>query len=699
MKKSILAFLILFLIFLNGVYGQINIISPAEGKWSNKQMLVIDTEDKAEYFYSLNGDDPKTSGFAYDGPVLIDLTGDVTIRIQKATGKEEKVINYFVEQNRAEQEEYYSFINTFFDTGIINYTAGSTISIPYELNYAIGLGSENYIPGNDIYMSQDSVFARTLPCEIYDPNKKLKWRFVIKVFPQNYGSYSKYEVPFDIIDWDTISFNDKDLIFKLDDNYWELPKNSWKIDRSVPHTIYWQSISYEMGNPVEYFELPAKPQLTKQVNYDGSITLKLDGDNEYKMSILSQPENEYQELFYDLGLDTFYGDYISGNLKVGVFYNSVFQGELETDYVLNKRPPKPPVLASSNKGFYSRDDVTLKVSCKPEDVFYYSVSEPYLITDGNESYNPDSYIFSEVKMSDYKKSSEDAMLFEFKADGEGACYYCVKAYAMSGENKSQEVTYSVIIDKYNYYYCEAGNSDNNVVPDGTAERPYTSFEQCFSVINKGRYARLMIKGPMHIPSGKNVILSNCTFINQDDAELVFGKDSTIEVKSASLVLKDFTILQENSTSQDANTCLFKLENSVLDLFSCQTGANFSKNGKLIDSFNSAVNIKDSIISVSSTKYASVVSGVKSNIIVTDSLINTSSATSVIFSINQGNIKVRNNKFKVTGQIGRIFELFSVDGEILSNEFKSELTNKNSSVAIYTDKKCSLELKNNEDYGF
>ena len=94
MKKSILAFFVLFLVFLNGAYAQINIIRPAEGKWSTKQMLVIDTEDTAEYFYSLNGEDPKTSGFAYDGPVLIDLTGDVTLRIQKATGNEEKIIKY-----------------------------------------------------------------------------------------------------------------------------------------------------------------------------------------------------------------------------------------------------------------------------------------------------------------------------------------------------------------------------------------------------------------------------------------------------------------------------------------------------------------------------------------------------------------------------------------------------------------------------
>lgn len=696
MKKSILAFFVLFLIFLNGAYAQINIISPAEGKWSNKQMLVIDTEDKAEYFYSLNGEDPKTSGFAYDGPVLIDLTGEVTLRIQKATGKEEKIIKYVVEPNKAEDESYYNFINSFYDSGIINYTAGSTISIPYDLNFAIGLGSENYIPGDDIYMSQDSVFSRTLPCEIYDSVKKLKWRFVIKVFPQNYGSYSKYDVPFEIVDWNTIVFNDKDLLFRLDDNYWELPKTSWKIDRSVPHTIYWQSLSYEMGNPVEYFELPAQPELQKQVNSDGSITLKLEGDSEYKMSILSQPENEYQELFYDLDLDTFYGDSISGTLKVGIFYNSVFQGELETDYVLNKRPPKPPVIASNSKGFYSREDVIVQLLCKNEDELYYCVSDPYLITDNSESYNPDSAIFSDVQMKDYIKADSSSVYLDFKSDGEGACYYSVKAYSMNGDNKSQEVSYNVIIDKYNYYYCENQITEK---PDGTAERPYNSFKECFDVINKGRYARLMVKGPMHIPSGKNAILSNCSFINQEDAELIFSKDSTIEIKSSSLVIKDFVILQENSTSSDKNTSLFKLENGVLDLFNCQVGAIFAKNGSLISSFNSSINIKDSIIAVSSVKYASVISGTNTNIIATDSLINATSNTAVVFSVNKGTIKARNNTFKVTGQIGRVFELFNVNGEILNNDFKSDLSNKNSSIAIYTDNKCLLEIKENEDYGF
>ena len=82
MKKLLSSFIFLILCLSYG-FSQIKVLSPEEGNWSNMQPLVIDNSDGAEYFYSLNGSDPKTSGFAYDGPVLIDVTGDIELRIAK----------------------------------------------------------------------------------------------------------------------------------------------------------------------------------------------------------------------------------------------------------------------------------------------------------------------------------------------------------------------------------------------------------------------------------------------------------------------------------------------------------------------------------------------------------------------------------------------------------------------------------------
>ena len=103
MKKF---FGILFTVFCSTLlWAQIKIISPVPGTWANKQMLLIDTEDGADYFYSLNGENPEVAGFAYDGPVLIDLTGDITVKVTRGFEErtEIKEMLYFVKLNRVDK--------------------------------------------------------------------------------------------------------------------------------------------------------------------------------------------------------------------------------------------------------------------------------------------------------------------------------------------------------------------------------------------------------------------------------------------------------------------------------------------------------------------------------------------------------------------------------------------------------------------
>jgi len=62
------------------VYAQ-EIINPAEGTWANRQVLVLDTGNGYNAYYSLNGDDPESSGLAYDGPVALDVSGSVKLSV------------------------------------------------------------------------------------------------------------------------------------------------------------------------------------------------------------------------------------------------------------------------------------------------------------------------------------------------------------------------------------------------------------------------------------------------------------------------------------------------------------------------------------------------------------------------------------------------------------------------------------------
>lgn len=699
MKKYFSTFVLISFIFISQLYAQIKVLSPIPGVWANKQMLVIDNSDGEEYYYSLNGQDPISFGFAYDNPILIDLTGNVSITIKKAGKSKEQVkINYTVQTDKAYDTDYYQFIDSFYDTGVLNYSAGSEIYIPSNLYYSLNLPPDSFIPGQSISISENTVLEDFVPCVLYDDQKDTKWRFIIRIFPQNQGIFTKEEVPFEIVDWDTIYFLDDDYIYRIDTEYWELPKVPKKIDRSVSHRLQWQSIDYEQGNPIQTFELPPKPSVQKSVSEDGGITFSIQGDSSYQMGILSD-KDDYQELYSEIGADTFYGNNINGELTIGVFSNSVYQGNLKVAYEVNKKPPSIPFIEmNAPDSFYSRQSLAGTIIGQQDSELYVSISKPYLLPSDSETYSPESEIFRELPEEDFNLINGNEYRFLLDPIAEGACYYHVRAYSKKGNVTSSITEFSIIIDKYNYYYDESYNYDDC---DGTKNRPYNNFEQCFSSINNGRNAVLNIIGTMHIPAGKNNILSNCTFVNLDNAQLVFEDSSSLIVKNSTLSLKNFTIIYQNESSllDSKITNLFKLENSVLDIFDCQIGANFGKNAYLIDMTNSYLNIQNSIISVSATDYVSFVNGSKSHLYISKSNVNTSGKTCVGISLYEGDIKLLENSFKVTGSIGRISELFDVKGSITNNKFTAELPVVKNSEPVFSNNIKDITISDNESYGF
>ena len=86
MKKkfpSVICICISLLIFVLPLAAEINLLSPVKGEWANRQMLVIDNSDGGDFFYSVDGADPETFGFAYDGPVLLDVEGEVQLNVTR----------------------------------------------------------------------------------------------------------------------------------------------------------------------------------------------------------------------------------------------------------------------------------------------------------------------------------------------------------------------------------------------------------------------------------------------------------------------------------------------------------------------------------------------------------------------------------------------------------------------------------------
>ncbi len=707
MKKLI--FLLVSIFFSTAVFANLKVISPIEGTFANRQMLVLETDGVGECYYSLNGSDPETFGFAYDGPVLIDIDGPVEIRIAKTgTYKEETLVKYTVIPDNALTTAYGTFISSFFDTGILNYTAGSILSVPEQLKFSFGLPPDSFLQGRDLSISQDSVLTRFIPCTLLDESSGKKWRFIIKTFPQTAGLYSRRDVPFIITDWNTITFTNDNYIYKIDSEYWELPKNSITLDRSVSHMIRWQNLEYDAGNPIDFFVLPPMPQLNQSTDENGGLIFTLDGDPSYSMSVLSAGDgssgllspSQYQELFTTLGVDTFYGDCISGQLEIGFYTNSVYQGKLEVPYSINKRPPSVPIISSNSPSFYSREPVALTIKGESMSELYYAVSEPYTIQSASETYSENSNIFASIRADDFVKADSSSLSMVLAPEGNGAVYFKVAAFSKNEKNIGAVATYSVIIDQYNYYYNSFADAS---ISDGTALRPYATFDQCLEAINKGRYACLRVKGPLRVPTGLHYILSNCVFENEDDASLEFEQGASLVVKNSNLTLENFTVCPASNAKNiykiEGIVPYFKLEDSVLDINRCQIAALFDANGLFAEAVRSSVNVNGTIASVSSSVYASFISGIKTNVTIKNSSINAAAPTSVVVSLNQGDVNFTNNSFKISGEKGRVAEFFAVNGSLVSNNYKASLRNSSNAAPVYADKKSNIKQSNEDSYEF
>ena len=183
MKRSFVFGLCLFLV--SQLFAQINIVSPIKGTWSNKQMLVIDTTSDGDYFYSVDGSDPASFGFAYDGPVLLDVEGDVTLKIARVisrTKKEYVEVKYKVNCDDSAAASYGSFISTFYDTGVINYTAGTELAIPDSLYFSFGLPPDAFVKGQTVSISDKTILNRNIPCTlwaqaVYIPQNQLLFHY------------------------------------------------------------------------------------------------------------------------------------------------------------------------------------------------------------------------------------------------------------------------------------------------------------------------------------------------------------------------------------------------------------------------------------------------------------------------------------------------------------------------------------------
>ena len=693
----ILAFFSLFPVFSERV------ISPVQGRFANEQALVLDLSDGAEAFYSYTNTNPLASGFAYDGPVLIDMRGDVSLRIVvvKGSESEEYKIDYTVTgagNPFAEGTREKTFIDRVTNESILLCTSESVVFVPPSLSLAIGDGEKPVSNGGTLAVSADNRLSRYIPCTV--SNGSENWRFIIFLTAGEAGTFSQTEVPFEISDWSTFRFTGKNLIWAIDNGYWSASRDDFTLDRTKTHVVYWQDVAYKAGNPIQSFVLPPKPALLKE-SYDKAVVFNIDGDMRYRLSIVSSgasgEAHADKGLYSTLTFDTFEGDYVNATAVFALYCDGVYQGELSAPYTIDRQPPLPPRFVASEEGEYARRDVKLKIESE-------NAAKIYLAIYGPLEVSSNSYLDGNSEFDYIKPNSGDYFLYtaqpiELRAGTEKTVCYRAFAYAEdTSGNLSALSSYKVIIDEYNYF-LDGGASD--FAADGSRLHPYNSFEQALSVINEGKFVHFFVNGTVTLPNGASVISSNCSFTGMCDARFVLPPSSCILVRDASLEMQNCVVQKDLENSVGSDSRLFVFERGAASFEDCEILGNFDSSGTGISAESSIVSFKNSGMTAQSVTYACAVSAINSRIQFENSHFASVSDTAVNFSVKGGSFELKSCDCTVISHLGRILESNGAHLRLVSNSYTGDFDRETKGVSpVWKDEKTLvLEEKNNTSKGF
>lgn len=703
-----------------------DIISPASGTWANAQPIVLNTSDGSDLYYSLTSSDPLSSGFMYDGPVVIDGTGNIVLHVtavSRSGVRSDYVISYAVmpPSQVALSEEGAAFINNVTANPLRKYISGTNLVIPAELKYSIGSDEAPSLSGRTLTVSPLNKLERYIPCTVTDGASY--WRFVIHTFASQSELVSGKTVPFTIDDWETFKFTGEKLIYQIDDAYWSADKAPLVIDRSIPHVVRWQSMEYELGNPVERCILPAKPQLVCNKNESGGVTFSIQNDKDPSAAIDKKfqlgPAIERSDsgtiasgLYTKIDVDTFEGDTIGGTLKVSVFYDGVYQGILDSPFVLDKKPPLAPVIASSAHATYARDKVTLTITAEPDAKIMYAVSSPLESETGFLGEEKDQ--FNTVPQGTFIPYTGDPVVL--KSTHDKADFFKVNAYAVDAAgNKSEVVEYRVVVDEYNYYLTADkasipnGTSDNVGEPDGTYGNPFTTFAQALKAMSGMEYTQLHITGDVVLDRGETVIASSCRLIG-DNSRIIIPQDGYITVQGASVEAENCVFekdvddkkngLYVTDKEHELFQKMFMLEKSTCTFKNCELIGVFSFDGILINATDSELNLSDCGLTVQGDTYTCAVSAKNTKVTAEKQRVTCSAVTTVCFSIHGGSLSLTKSTCKVIGHLGRIVELIESNGTVTGNICTAEIDSKAQDVtAIWKDVDTVLTASDNDISGF
>ena len=674
------------------------VLSPAEGVWANYQSLVLDLPDETEAFYSLNGEDPAVSGFAYDGPTMLNVSGNVRLLlvIIGSGGTQRFEIPYTVVL-----KETPLYMQTALDKAGENVVfaevnASSYIDIPAHISYTFGntfAQTGKILSGRRLAFWEQTVFERFIPLVIYDGD--VPFRYILRTGGDggSPGIISDAEIdataPVEFIDWNYARFAiDAPLVYAIDEGAPRVSESGTiRIDRSEAHSIRWKAGVSSGRNGLSSggfrtFSIPARPEL-KGVPLRAVVNTAVRLSFSDKDFLFCVTAKDGRKLFSPVfTVDILEGDAFGFSQNIDVYYKGIKQGCVRPSFIIDKIPPAPPAFISSESGFYARDSVQVSLT-SDADIYYYAA--PVIKSQTG---------FTAV---DIQKINEEALPVNdedfvrlagknpyLKAGEKEALLYTLYAYSLdTAGNRSAVVHFQTVVDTVNYYaaspaVCESdlrfdSVPEPSVAGDGSPDKPFTDFQSLYAAVQKSPSAivRCFVSGSF---TGLHSleITRDTEIIGDGNTRLVFEKGASLKVKDAVFSLKDSSLEQLYGGPSDIfQNRLIEAENARLVFSGAELICKDPNSAVCVSAVNSSVNGENSGISVEAPVYAEALNLRSAAAELKNLRAVVISSTALGLKSSRSSAVIDNSSFRLLGNFVRALE-FTDSGFMLSaNRFIAE----------------------------
>jgi len=735
-KSSLkISFLCVFLFVMTALSAQSTrdsrILSPCPGIWGNQQSLVVQAGPGCDVYYSMTEVNPLVLGIAYDGPVMLDQTGNcsVAVSIVDPDGTSTtSIISYTVKPDSVPVPAFRT--NT---SPVISVKSGDSFTVPSDIVWTVssasfsgnGSGREQH-RGGAIALQGDVSSAYF--AELLLQSDRRQYRYILSVAGSSDAGTSVPPVPavqdIEFSQWNWVRFYQGEaVLYSIDDEPWRQTTKPVYLDRTVDHTLSWKLVSPVTSRtgdvlPVEghTLYLPAKPVLTglpsKGFSQNGVSVSTV--DNEYLLSYLD-------DTGVDRYTDTWYADVLSGDSRgfsqtFTLYYRGIKQGVISGSFIIDKSAPSKPEMITGTSGVFSRDPVLLQV--RSDATVYTKVSAVERVQDG---FNLDSYYSLLPAIADLQKNEEslvalfgsapepvdllrcgysqnyDENLFLDPIE-DGAILYLVSALARDpAGNISGLSFYHVVIDDTNYYV--SATAGDTSLPAGFMDNPYGSVQEALTACAGKANPKLFISGA--VPSSTDILINrDCTVTGINGGGIRFTRDAVLSVFNAGVTFSGLRIEKKLSDKATAVTQsnLVLVQNGRAAFSYCDILANMGDSGTGILATDSTLSLRNSLVSLQANTYGCAVSCESSDVNLSDTQVFVSAKTCSGVTQFRNACRLQKTGIQLTGSLVQAVSLSDAYGDFSDCTFTDTLRSE-SSWALWAGGDSAYSLSACKGSGF